>query len=109
MAQVVAASQALFGRGSLAELAPATLRAALTEAGLVHLDELPDVVGLLKESGLVPSNKEARRVIAEGGAYLNNNRVSSTDAVVTPADLLHGRYLVLRRGKRSFAGVELRK
>ncbi|WP_025620570.1 tyrosine--tRNA ligase [Salinispora cortesiana] len=109
MAQVVAASQALFGRGSLAELSSATLRAALTEAGLVHLDELPDVVGLLKESGLVPSNKEARRVIAEGGAYLNNNRVSSTDAVVTPADLLHGRYLVLRRGKRSFAGVELRK
>ncbi|MER7459343.1 tyrosine--tRNA ligase [Micromonospora sp. NPDC126480] len=109
MAQVVAASQALFGRGALEELTPATLRAALTEAGLVHVDELPDVVGLLKESGLVPSNKEARRVIAEGGAYVNNNRVTSADAVVTPEDLLHGRYLVLRRGKRAFAGVELRK
>ncbi|MFD6732129.1 tyrosine--tRNA ligase, partial [Micromonospora aurantiaca] len=58
MAQAVAASQALFGRGSLDELAPETLRAALTEAGLVHLDELPDVAGLLKESGLVPSMKE---------------------------------------------------
>lgn len=109
MAQVVAASQALFGRGSLGELSPAVLRAALTEAGLVHLDELPDVVGLLKESGLVPSNKEARRVIAEGGAYLNNNRVMSAEAVVVPDDLLHGRYLVLRRGKRSFAGIELRR
>jgi tyrosyl-tRNA synthetase len=109
MAQAVAASQALFGRGSLDELTPETLRAALTEAGLVHLDELPDVAGLLKESGLVPSMKEARRVIAEGGAYVNNTRISEVDATVSPADLLHGRYLVLRRGKRSFAGVELRK
>ncbi|MBB5113211.1 tyrosyl-tRNA synthetase [Micromonospora echinospora] len=107
-AQAVAASQALFGRGSLDELAPETLRAALTEAGLVHLDELPDVAGLLKESGLVPSMKEARRVIAEGGAYVNNTRISEVDAVVSADDLLHGRYLVLRRGKRSFAGVELR-
>ncbi|MBF5033177.1 tyrosine--tRNA ligase [Micromonospora sp. WMMA1976] len=108
MAQAVAASQALFGRGSLDELAPETLRAALTEAGLVHLDELPDVAGLLKESGLVPSMKEARRVIAEGGAYVNNTRISEVDATVSAGDLLHGRYLVLRRGKRSFAGVELR-
>ncbi|MCP3781750.1 tyrosine--tRNA ligase [Micromonospora sp. A3M-1-15] len=107
MAQAVAASQALFGRGSLDELSPETLRAALTEAGLVHLDELPDVAGLLKESGLVPSMKEARRVIAEGGAYVNNVRIAEVDATVSPADLLHGRYLVLRRGKRSFAGVEL--
>ncbi|WP_420884030.1 tyrosine--tRNA ligase [Micromonospora sp. CPCC 205547] len=107
MAQAVAASQALFGRGALDELTPETLRAALTEAGLVHLTELPDVAGLLKESGLVPSMKEARRVIAEGGAYVNNNRVTEADAVVSSEDLLHGRYLVLRRGKRSFAGVEL--
>ncbi|MEU9828789.1 tyrosine--tRNA ligase [Micromonospora chersina] len=107
MAQAVAASQALFGRGSLDELSPETLRAALTEAGLVHLDELPDVAGLLKESGLVPSMKEARRVIAEGGAYVNNVRIAEVDATVSPADLLHGRYLVLRRGKRNFAGVDL--
>ncbi|MFI5837909.1 tyrosine--tRNA ligase [Micromonospora sp. NPDC051300] len=107
-AQAVAASQALFGRGSLDELSPETLRAALTEAGLVGLDELPDVAGLLKESGLVPSMKEARRVIAEGGAYVNNTRVAEVDATVSRDDLLHGRYLVLRRGKRSFAGVELR-
>ncbi|MEV0726053.1 tyrosine--tRNA ligase [Micromonospora purpureochromogenes] len=108
MAQAVAASQALFGRGSLDELTPETLRAALTEAGLVHLDALPDVAGLLRDSGLVPSLKEARRVIAEGGAYVNNTRVTEVDATVAPEDLLHGRYLVLRRGKRSFAGVELR-
>ncbi|MFC3501998.1 tyrosine--tRNA ligase [Micromonospora krabiensis] len=109
MAQAVAASQALFGRGSLEDLTLATLRAALTEAGLVQLDELPDVAGLLRDSGLVPSLKEARRVIAEGGAYVNNNRVTEVDATVTESDLLHDRYLVLRRGKRSFAGVELRR
>jgi tyrosyl-tRNA synthetase len=108
--QAVAASQALFGRGSLDDLAPETLRAALTEAGLVRLSgELPDVAGLLRDSGLVPSLKEARRVIAEGGAYVNNNRVTEVDATVPSDDLLHGRYLVLRRGKRSFAGVELER
>ncbi|MFI9640820.1 tyrosine--tRNA ligase [Micromonospora sp. NPDC051925] len=108
--QAVAASQALFGRGSLDELAPETLRAALTEAGLVVLTgELPDVAGLLRDSGLVGGLKEARRVITEGGAYVNNNRVTDVDATVDPAGLLHGRYLVLRRGKRSFAGVELRR
>ncbi|MEV6798944.1 tyrosine--tRNA ligase [Micromonospora rifamycinica] len=107
--QAVAASQALFGRGSLDDLAPETLRAALTEAGLVVLTgELPDVAGLLRDSGLVGGLKEARRVITEGGAYVNNTRVTDVDATVDRADLLHGRYLVLRRGKRSFAGVELR-
>jgi tyrosyl-tRNA synthetase len=106
-AQVVAASQALFGRGSLAELAPATLHAALTEAGLTTIKgELPPVATLLRESGLVASMNEARRAITEGGAYVNNDRVSDVDATVDPATLLHGRYLVLRRGRRTIAGVE---
>ncbi|MFF5172853.1 tyrosine--tRNA ligase [Micromonospora sp. NPDC000089] len=108
-AQAVAASQALFGRGSLDDLAPETLRAALAEAGLVQLDELPDVAGLLRDAGLVAGLKEARRVITEGGAYLNNNRITDVDATVDEQDLLHGRYLVLRRGKRSFAGIQLRR
>jgi tyrosyl-tRNA synthetase len=105
--QAVAASQALFGRGSLDELAPQTLLAALTEAGLVRLAELPSVAELLKEAGLVSSLNEARRAISEGGAYVNNQRVSDVDATVAPQALLHGRFLVLRRGKRTFAGVEL--
>jgi tyrosyl-tRNA synthetase len=106
-AQVVAASQALFGRGSLADLAPATLQAALTEAGLVTVKgELPPVAELLKETGLVKSMNEARRAITEGGAYVNNQRVVSVDATVDPDALLHGRFVVLRRGRRSVAGVE---
>jgi tyrosyl-tRNA synthetase len=105
--QVIAASQALFGRGSLTELAPTTLAAALAEAGLVRITgELPAVATLFKESGLVASLNEARRTIAEGGAYVNNERVQDADATVDPATLLHGRYLVLRRGRRTFAGVE---
>jgi tyrosyl-tRNA synthetase len=106
--QVVAASRALFGRGSLEELSPATLRAALTEAGLVEIrGELPPVASLLRQSGLVASMNEARRAIVEGGAYVNNVRVSDVDSTVTDEALLHGRFLVLRRGKRTVAGVEL--
>jgi tyrosyl-tRNA synthetase len=106
--QVIAASQALFGRGSLAELDPATLRAALSEAGLVSVAApLPPVATLLKESGLVGSLNEARRTIAEGGAYVNNERVTDAAAVVDAAALLHGKWLVLRRGRRNVAGVEL--
>jgi tyrosyl-tRNA synthetase len=106
-AQVIAASQALFGKGSLAELAPSTLHAALTEAGLLTVKgELPPVAVLLKDTGLCKSMNEARRAIAEGGAYVNNEKVTDIDATVDPATLLHGRYLVLRRGKRTIAGVE---
>ncbi|HEX6501545.1 MAG TPA: tyrosine--tRNA ligase [Micromonosporaceae bacterium] len=108
MRQAVAASQALFGRGSLDELSEPTLRAALSEAGLTGVPvELPPIAALLKESGLVASLNEARRTIAEGGAYLNNVRVTDAEQRVEPTQLLHGRYLVLRRGKRTVAGVEL--
>jgi len=106
--QVVTASQALFGRGSLLELAPPTLRAALVEAGLATVaGELPSAAALFKETGLVSSLNEARRTVAEGGAYVNNERIADADAPVSPEALLHGRFLVLRRGKRTVAGVEL--
>ncbi|MCW6010591.1 tyrosine--tRNA ligase [Micromonospora sp. CPCC 205371] len=107
-AQVVAASQALFGRGELAELTPATLGAALSEAGLTRVQgELPPIAVLLRDTGLVGSMNEARRAIADGGAYVNNERVTDAEAVLPADSLLHGRFLVLRRGKRTFAGVEV--
>jgi tyrosyl-tRNA synthetase len=106
--QAIAASQALFGRGSLEELSADTLRAALSEAGLISVrGELPPVATLLQQSGLVKSGGEARRTIAEGGAYLNNERVTDADAVIPSSSLLQGQFLVLRKGKRTFAGVEL--
>jgi len=107
-AQVEAAAAALFGRGSLQELDGATLGAALSEAGTVAWPggEEASVVGLLVASGLCDSNSAARRAIKEGGAYVNNVRVEDEQAVVSGADLLAGRWLVLRRGRRTFAGVE---
>ncbi|MEV4279274.1 tyrosine--tRNA ligase [Actinoplanes xinjiangensis] len=106
--QAIAASQALFGRGSLDELSADTLRAALSEAGLHEVrGELPAVGVLLKDAGLVASANEGRRTISEGGAYLNNERITDGEAPVPASALLHGRFLVLRRGKRTFAGVEL--
>jgi tyrosyl-tRNA synthetase len=68
---------------------------------------LPTVVDLLAETGIVTSKSAARRAIAEGGAYLNNRKVVSEDAKPEPSDLLCGRYLVLRRGRRTVAGVEI--
>jgi tyrosyl-tRNA synthetase len=107
-AHVVAASQALFGRGELAELPESTLRAALVEAGLAEFTK-PDVTvaEAMKESGVVASLGEARRAAKEGGAYLNNVRVSDPAAVIDPSDLLHGRYGVIRRGKKTVAGFEV--
>jgi len=106
--QAIMASQALFGRGSLAELSAETLRAALAEAGLLSVrGELPPIATLLQQSGLVKSGGEARRTIAEGGAYVNNERVTDAEAVIPASALLQGKFLVLRKGKRTFAGVEL--
>ena len=62
---------------------------------------------LMAEIKIVPSKSAARRAIAEGGAYLNNRKVTSEDAAPTAADLLHGRYLILRVGKRTVGAVEV--
>ncbi|MFD8595924.1 tyrosine--tRNA ligase [Kitasatospora sp. NPDC059646] len=105
--RAVAASKALFGQGDLADLEPATLAAALAEVPKATVTELGQLVDLLVESGLASSRSGARRTIKEGGAYLNNAKVTDEEAVATTDDLLHGRWLVLRRGKRNLAAVEL--
>lgn len=110
-AKVVAASRALFGQADLAELDAGTLGAALAEVPNVELEglvaDLPPLVDLFAATGLVPSKSAARRAIQEGGAYLNNTKVTDVDARVSAADVLHDRYLVLRRGKRNVGGVRL--
>ncbi|MGV9271639.1 tyrosine--tRNA ligase [Kitasatospora sp. NPDC003701] len=105
--RAVAASKALFGQGDLADLEVPTLAAALAEVPKAEVAELQPVVDLLVAVGLAPSRSAARRTIKEGGAYLNNVKVTDEEAVPTEADLLHGRWLVLRRGKRNLAAVEL--
>ncbi|GAA0620298.1 tyrosine--tRNA ligase [Kribbella sandramycini] len=102
------ASKALFGQGELGALDGETLRAALREAPHVELgagEQMPTYGDLLVKSGLVASKSAARRTVAEGGGYLNNVKVQDAEYVPGADDLLPGGVLVLRRGKRSFAGV----
>ncbi len=102
----VLAGAALFGRGELAGVDAPTLAAALTEAGLSAAAPDSTVVDLLVATGLAASRSEARRIVNEGGANLNNVRVADPDHVPAASDWLHGRYLVLRRGRRAMAGIE---
>lgn len=104
------ASQALFGRAELRELDEPTLAAALREAavdGTVATVEpgRDTIVDLLVATGLCESRGAARRTVNEGGASVNNQRVNDLEWTPKEVDYLHGRWLVLRRGKRNFAGV----
>ncbi|QNE89505.1 tyrosine--tRNA ligase [Corynebacterium incognita] len=103
------AAQALFGKAELTDLDEQTLKGALSETTLAQIaaDAPRTIVDLLIASGLADSKGAARRTIKEGGAYVNNQRIEAEDWTPTPEDVLHGKYLVLRRGKKNFAGAEL--
>jgi tyrosyl-tRNA synthetase len=108
--RIKAASAALFGTGELTALDGGTLGAALREAGAVQVkraEQLPTVVELLAETGLVGSKGAARRTVAEGGAFLNNVRVEDPEHRPGAEDLIGGSWLVIRRGKKNLAGVEV--
>jgi tyrosyl-tRNA synthetase len=125
--RAAAASQALFGQGELSAVDERTLEAAKAEvpsydvnilgdvsrvgvdapARAVAADSLPPVADLMVGTRIVPSKSAARRAIAEGGAYLNNQKVMDVDAAPTADDLLYGRFLILRRGKRTVGAVEV--
>jgi tyrosyl-tRNA synthetase len=107
-ARVEEASRALFGGGSLESLDASTLSDALAELPRAVLPRAEHpVVDVLVASGLVASKSAARRTITEGGAYLNNRKVTSETETVGPDDALAGRWLVVRRGRRTLAAVEL--
>jgi len=106
----IAASRALFGQGSLTDLDERTLAAVAAEvrAAEISVDGgLPPLANLMAAAGVVSTVSAARRAIAEGGAYLNNQKVTDEKAVPRPEDLLHGRYLIFRRGKRTVGAVEI--
>ena len=110
MRQVERAAEALFGGGDLADANVDYLAEALATARPIvalSLGSGKSMTALLVESGLVQSNSEARRAVNEGGAYLNNQRVDDPDYVPGDQDLLGGRLLVLRRGKKNFAGIQV--
>ncbi len=109
-----AAGRALFGQGDLADLPAGTLTAALVEAPHVALEPadvvdgaLPSYEELFARSGLAASKSAARRTVEEGGAYANNVRITDPTAHPSLGDLHHGEWLVLRRGKKAFAGVRV--
>ena len=103
------ASRALFGGAELTDLDEATLAAALHEASVaeVSVDSPRTIVDLLVATGLSESKGAARRAVKEGGASINNVKISDEEWTPTAEDLLHGQWLVVRRGKRNFAGARL--
>ena len=106
-AKVKAAAEALFGGGQLSLLDAATLDAALQETPHIDVsaEAMPTYAEILADAGLVASRSAARRTVSEGGAYVNNSRIVDADARPSADDLLPGGWLVLRRGKRSVAGL----
>ena len=112
-AQAEAAAAALFGGGDLHAINAETLAAALAEAGLhtiprASLDAgaLPNAADLLVATGLSKSKGDARRTVAEGGVSVNNVKVEDADVAIDENLLIHKRFLVIRRGKKNFGGVE---
>ena len=108
-----AAADALFGRSDLADLSEATLQAVVDELGGVQLTNgdawgegaLPSVLEVLEKTGVVPSRSAGRRAVEQGGAYINNVKVTDPNAVLTPEQLLHGRWVVARRGKKTVGAL----
>ncbi|MET0693061.1 MAG: tyrosine--tRNA ligase [Propionibacteriaceae bacterium] len=106
----IAAADALFGRADLADLDEHTLRGVVAELGSSDWSSagnLPSVVEALQGSGVVTSKSAARRAITEGGAYINNVKVSDPDAQLTSEHLLHGRFVIVRRGKKTVGALTI--
>jgi tyrosyl-tRNA synthetase len=108
--RVEEAAKALFGQGDLSQLDLPTLTSALSELPRTTVSsgqEIPTWVDLIAASGVVDSKSAARRIVKEGGAYLNNEKISGEDFRPSKPDFLWGKYAVLRKGKRDLAAVEL--
>jgi len=108
--RVEAAARALFGQGELGELDEATLASALAELPRTTIskkEDIPTWVDLITAAGVVDSKSAARRIVKEGGAYLNNVKITGEDFAPSKSDFLCGKYAVLRKGKRDLAAIEL--
>lgn len=101
------AAQALFGKAELQDLDEATLSSALQETEVAEVGPDVTILDLLVESGLEKSKGAARRTVGEGGAYVNNQRIEDIEWSPSADDLLHGSWLVLRKGKKRFAGARV--
>jgi tyrosine--tRNA ligase len=104
---VVAAAAAIFGRGELAELSEETLGGIMRELKAPEVKLPMPLVDAFLVSGIVESKAAARRAILEGGAYLNNEKVTDPDFVLTSDHLLGGRCAIVRRGRRTIGGIQV--
>jgi len=111
LARAEQASAALFG-GEISGLSGDEIADIFAEVQSCDLPKIQlegaglGIVDLLVAAGLAKSKGEARRALAEGGIYLNNRRAND-GALVTTADALDGRFVILRKGKRNYALVRL--
>lgn len=107
------ASEILFG-GSLEGVSEEDFQEVVGEAPTTDLEKAqlasPGVplVDLLVHAGLCPSKSQARKDVEGGGIYINNERISEFARGVTTADLLFGKFVLLRKGKRTYAVVNVR-
>lgn len=107
VAGAIAASQALFGDGDITLLDAPTLAAVIAELPTAEVGESDTIVHALVATGLCASGSDARRAIAQGGVSLNNVTVSNDEQTLDGAALAGGAAL-LRRGKKTLAGLKLR-
>lgn len=104
--RVLAATEALWGRGELGALDARTLESATAElpSGDIVAGE-STIVDALVATGLEKGRSAARRTVASGGAYLNNVKVTDEDAPISTGDLLAGGLALVRKGRRNLAVV----
>jgi tyrosyl-tRNA synthetase len=107
VAKVEKAAEALFGKAELYELDEQTLASALSETEVAEVAADATILDLLVGAGLEKTKGAARRTVSEGGAYVNNVRISEIDWTPDAGNLLHGSWLVLRKGKKRFAGARV--
>jgi len=105
------AASAIFGGGELRDVPGVMLAQVAGELGASEINlvdgQWPSVVDALVASGVVGSRSDARRAIKEGGASVNNQRVQSEDARLSADDLLDGRWVFVRRGKKTVGAVSI--
>ncbi|HML51874.1 MAG TPA: tyrosine--tRNA ligase [Propionicimonas sp.] len=104
------AAAAIFGRGELQDLDSATLAAVCQELGGAQMttgSDLPSIIDVMTAAAVVPSKSAARRAVDEGGAYLNNVRVTDAEQTLAESDLLAGKFAIVRRGRKTVGAVEI--
>jgi tyrosyl-tRNA synthetase len=104
--RVLAATEALFGKGDIKTIDPGTLRAAFESAPAVRYasEDVPDLPQMLVDLGLVKSKGQARKDILGGGIYINGERVEDGDEIADPL-FIGGELLIIRKGKKNYGLV----